>query len=482
VSDEERGLLEAILETPDDDAPRLVYADWLQGRGDPRGELIQLQCQLAAAPDDDRRRNIKIAENKLLEAHAAAWKKPMHAALPREERPDLYGFGFVRGFIEYAKISMSCIPHLDSLFAAAPLIRTLCIVPGGPIGDLNSRVAAPKLDGALASPYFARLHTLELALPGGGNELAYEVARASTLGNLRGLRLWCSIWGELAMYYDSSTPLVIDDDGAVELARSPHLGALELLDLESNRLTAVGLQSLSTGPWKLRELNVGSNLIDLDSMPPKKRTGPHPILPALAAPAFANLEILSLSANSLAPRDIAAIVGGPHFAKLRELDLERCHLGVQGIAALCKAFALPSLRRLRLERNSLCDAGATAIADCDKLANLTSLEAGHNLIGRKGGTAIATSPHFTKLERLTLNEPRWKPEMKTTFAESPTLANAKIYLAGRLVGRAKPSKSKATAETAAVTPKPKKPAKSSAKPAETSKPRTTAKSRAKRTA
>lgn len=69
VSDEERGLLAAILETPDDDAPRLVYADWLQGHGDPRGELIQLQCQLAAAPDDDRRRNIKIAENKLLEAH-----------------------------------------------------------------------------------------------------------------------------------------------------------------------------------------------------------------------------------------------------------------------------------------------------------------------------------------------------------------------------------------------------------------------------
>ena len=36
-------LLAAIIEDPDDDAPRLVYADWLQAQGDPRGELMQLQ-------------------------------------------------------------------------------------------------------------------------------------------------------------------------------------------------------------------------------------------------------------------------------------------------------------------------------------------------------------------------------------------------------------------------------------------------------
>ena len=42
----EREHLEAILSAPDDDAPRLVYADWLLSQGDPRssmlGELIQL--------------------------------------------------------------------------------------------------------------------------------------------------------------------------------------------------------------------------------------------------------------------------------------------------------------------------------------------------------------------------------------------------------------------------------------------------------
>lgn len=40
--------LRAILDRPDDDAPRLVYADWLDDRGDAdRAELIRVQCEIA---------------------------------------------------------------------------------------------------------------------------------------------------------------------------------------------------------------------------------------------------------------------------------------------------------------------------------------------------------------------------------------------------------------------------------------------------
>ena len=35
--------LQAIRDAPDDDAPRLIYADWLDERGDPRGEFIRVQ-------------------------------------------------------------------------------------------------------------------------------------------------------------------------------------------------------------------------------------------------------------------------------------------------------------------------------------------------------------------------------------------------------------------------------------------------------
>jgi uncharacterized protein (TIGR02996 family) len=47
----EAQLLSGIYEHPDDDARRLVYADWLLERGDERGELIHLQC---AGGDPDR--------------------------------------------------------------------------------------------------------------------------------------------------------------------------------------------------------------------------------------------------------------------------------------------------------------------------------------------------------------------------------------------------------------------------------------------
>ena len=42
-----RELLDEVLGHPDDDVPRRVYADWLSERGDPRGELIAVQCELS---------------------------------------------------------------------------------------------------------------------------------------------------------------------------------------------------------------------------------------------------------------------------------------------------------------------------------------------------------------------------------------------------------------------------------------------------
>jgi uncharacterized protein (TIGR02996 family) len=43
---EERALLTAILERPDDDARKLVYADWLEEHGDLRGEYLRLMMKV----------------------------------------------------------------------------------------------------------------------------------------------------------------------------------------------------------------------------------------------------------------------------------------------------------------------------------------------------------------------------------------------------------------------------------------------------
>ena len=50
MSDTERSLLDAVLENPDDDLPRLVYADFLEEHGDAtRAEFIRAQIAISTA-------------------------------------------------------------------------------------------------------------------------------------------------------------------------------------------------------------------------------------------------------------------------------------------------------------------------------------------------------------------------------------------------------------------------------------------------
>jgi uncharacterized protein (TIGR02996 family) len=53
---EEGAFLRAVHAAPDDSAPRLVYADWLEERGDARANLIRLQERIRGlAPEDAQR-------------------------------------------------------------------------------------------------------------------------------------------------------------------------------------------------------------------------------------------------------------------------------------------------------------------------------------------------------------------------------------------------------------------------------------------
>jgi uncharacterized protein (TIGR02996 family) len=45
----------AIVANPEDRTTRLVYADWLEERGDPRGEFLRLEAALASMPIDDEK-------------------------------------------------------------------------------------------------------------------------------------------------------------------------------------------------------------------------------------------------------------------------------------------------------------------------------------------------------------------------------------------------------------------------------------------
>jgi uncharacterized protein (TIGR02996 family) len=47
ATSDDAALLRAVLANPADDAPRLVYADWLDERGDPRGEYLRADLEVA---------------------------------------------------------------------------------------------------------------------------------------------------------------------------------------------------------------------------------------------------------------------------------------------------------------------------------------------------------------------------------------------------------------------------------------------------
>ncbi len=127
---DEAALLRTIVERAFDDAPRLVYADWLDENGDPdRAEFIRVQCELAETADEhgDRfwdgqlsdgpesyrhRKALRRRQRELLDAHGVEWARPIAEAVGAKK----WGYGgptcgptdrlakvnweFCRGFVE----------------------------------------------------------------------------------------------------------------------------------------------------------------------------------------------------------------------------------------------------------------------------------------------------------------------------------------------------------------------------------------------
>src|SRR5687767_13633920 len=69
------GLLQTVIDRPEDEAARLVYADWLDENGDPeRAEFIRVQCELAGLDEaDERWPDLYRREQALLLRNRAQW-------------------------------------------------------------------------------------------------------------------------------------------------------------------------------------------------------------------------------------------------------------------------------------------------------------------------------------------------------------------------------------------------------------------------
>jgi uncharacterized protein (TIGR02996 family) len=207
--------MQDILAAPDEDAPRLVYADWLDDHGPPaRAELIRVQCALAALARDDPRRG---------ELEKRAWDL-RHQCWPilQGERPpglDLLRPEVYRGFWADITCTMSAWERLaPRAFRVWPIERAW-------LYNINPAML-PKL---LRSKYLPRLRWLKLApaVVVYDSEAARLVAGCRHLAGLRELEI---VGGN-----------VIGDEGARALAESSPLSQLRSLFLVDTAITPEGI-------------------------------------------------------------------------------------------------------------------------------------------------------------------------------------------------------------------------------------------------
>lgn len=170
-------LLASVVASPDDDLPRLVYADWLDENGDPdRAEFIRLQItrENGAATAEGA-----IREKVLLDAYGKQWLAPLRAP-GRPLFAQKSHAEFARGFVQTVWLTVQeYARHADRLFTLAPVIELRLL--------LDDWFDVTWLGGF---EHLSRLKTLEVCDSRFGPACGGEViARHRHLTRLRVLRL-----------------------------------------------------------------------------------------------------------------------------------------------------------------------------------------------------------------------------------------------------------------------------------------------------
>jgi uncharacterized protein (TIGR02996 family) len=199
---DEDALMRAVIADPDDDAPRLIFADWLDENGQcERAEFIRVQIALAEmATNDERRPELRRCERRLLRRWGNRWTQAL--------RPAVFNYIFRRGFVESVVcIADEFLSNGKPLFALAP-IRFLWLT--------GAHHCSQQLGQC---PYLNRPISLVLNRTWLGDRDIYHLADSPFFGKLIGLSL----------SHNRITGI-----GAIRLARSPYLGSLDDLDLSGN--------------------------------------------------------------------------------------------------------------------------------------------------------------------------------------------------------------------------------------------------------
>jgi uncharacterized protein (TIGR02996 family) len=299
--------LQAILEQPDDDAPRLVYADWLDEHGDAgRAEFIRVQIELARGAANARTRDrLAKRERRLLLEHESRWAAPLHGLVRRAH--------FVRGFPQRVTLPAEWfLKRAADLFRRVP-VRHLILTE---VGDHLSRLAE--------SRHLGRAPTLEFRTLAGQD--VSMLVRSTHLRRVTGLILRYAY---------------PEDDGATALAGAPALSSLTALDLYGWGLSPAGVRALAASPHlaNLTDLVLGCNE-QVGDAGTEALAGPDTRLSRLtrlhlsfagigdsgagalaASPALAGVRALDLAYNAISAAGARALIGSPHLRSLTHLGL-----------------------------------------------------------------------------------------------------------------------------------------------------------------
>jgi uncharacterized protein (TIGR02996 family) len=369
-------LLRAVIDQPDDDGPRLIYAEWLAENGDPdRADFIQLQCAAAALPPGTARwEDLRQREQKLLGQHREAWLQPIRTALGLRPRGWLGWLGgsepdplrdaqFRRGFVEELHLPAGLfLDHAAELVRQTPLRKLTLDFP--PSEFVSESMFARLLD----CPQLAVLAALEVNAPHLGEDVLPRLLR---LPAVQGLREFGVTSPEL-------------DPGRVAALRGvPLLDRLTRLRLRAQ----AGLLPNPQEAWALlnrvtrHRWHIGGN---------GTAAGVEALLSVSEFPALTDLALSSVGLDAAG----AALLASSDLAtRLTGLDLSHNPLGADGLRTLLDG-PWPALTRLTLDDTGLGDAGASELAFSPHLRRLERVSLTHNVIGAAGAMTLSDSPHL----------------------------------------------------------------------------------------
>ena len=395
----------AIAAAPDDDLPRLVFADWLDEHGEgERAEFVRGHIALAHA-EPGQRAELYDHWHPLFDLNTPTWLKPFVAALglnlPAAQHPEgfwrrLFGgrqrpvqrplsprevrwahtwdhdakhvvvlqvgqgdggihSGVVRrGFLDHLSIIPSC-HHADCRFAEAirhEPVFSLAVMGGGTADDWR------RADGE----HWRRMSRLTLMEnPTHRGEDRTALTRAVFHSpHLTGVR----------------TLAIHDDARAVtdELPRSPLACRLTELTVANCPQVVRSLQPMpADAPLRTLRLSNCGSLSELHTLPFRDRLvaldlGGHPqgwdeeaFLNCDAA--WAELRLLDLAHSRISTGQFQPLCSSAGFPALRELFLADCWFEPELAAVLAAAPFLPQLEVLDLSNNRFGDREVLAVAD-----------------------------------------------------------------------------------------------------------------------